>query len=49
MCGWCRLELKWVFSLILECPQGNNEKLRVRGRVHVIDNRGNGAIYALVK
>ena len=27
MCGWYRLELKSVFSLILECPKGNNEKL----------------------
>ena len=29
MCAWCRLELISVFSLILilECAQGNNEKL----------------------
>ena len=29
MFGWCHLELKSVFSLILECPyKGNNEKLQ---------------------
>ena len=27
MCGWCYLELKSVFSLILNSSSGNNKKL----------------------
>ena len=35
MFGWCRWELKSAFSLIIIVSYGNNEKIRVRGCVHV--------------
>ena len=42
MCGWRRLELKSIFSLILECPKAT--MILVRGCVHVNNNSENAAI-----